>query len=42
MPVCIGRHSTVALADEARTSVKEEVRSGFLDRLHQFTVSSTK
>lgn len=29
----------VTLADEARTGVKEEVRSGFLDWLHQFTVT---
>ena len=28
----------VTLADEARTGVKEELRSGFLDWLHQFSV----
>ena len=28
----------VTLADEARNGVQEEVRSGFLDWLHQFTV----
>ncbi|MGM9753209.1 MAG: hypothetical protein ACI3ZK_04025 [Candidatus Cryptobacteroides sp.] len=32
------KHLDVTLADEARAGVKEEVRSGFLDWLHQFSL----
>ena len=33
------KHNEVLLADEARDGVKEEVRSGFLDWLHQFSLT---
>lgn len=33
------KHLEVTLADEARNGVKEEVRSGFLDWLHQFSLT---
>lgn len=33
------KHCEVLLADEARSGVEEEVRSGFLDWLHQFSLT---
>lgn len=33
------KHLEVTLADEARSGVEEQVRSGFLDWLHQFSLT---